>query len=177
MIKKGNAQGGQGQSWTVHVYVLNSDFPDMLPEEEDILLPVNLQNIPDPIQDFRQPPVFNPPPVVPDPNWDNWVVQANNVHAANWDENAAHIQPLVLQQQEQHQFSHSSLESNSSASSVNFAPGHGADMEVVLPLDFRANKWVWKYRVWTCTFSSHDCTRSVTSTLRGCPKFLSYTGL
>lgn len=41
-------------------------------------------------------------------------------------------------QQEQLQFSHSSLESKSSVSSVNFAPGHEADKEVVLPLSSEA---------------------------------------
>lgn len=35
VIKKGNTQGGQGQSWTGHVFILNTDFPDFFLERRN----------------------------------------------------------------------------------------------------------------------------------------------
>lgn len=40
VIKKGNTAGGQGFSWTLYVYILNSEFPDAIPEEEELPLHV-----------------------------------------------------------------------------------------------------------------------------------------
>lgn len=65
----------------MHVFILNSDFPYIFPEEEEPLLPVNLHNTIGLAQDLAPPPVFNIPPQALDPIWDNWANQVNNVHA------------------------------------------------------------------------------------------------
>lgn len=59
VLKKGNEAGGQGFSWIVYVYILNSDFPDAMPEDEELPLHfgVNANLLIQPVFHVAQPPL------------------------------------------------------------------------------------------------------------------------
>lgn len=64
VLKKGNEVGGQGFSWTVYVYVLNSEFLDAIPEDEESSLHIgaNANQPPEPLFHAARPPPEIPPP-------------------------------------------------------------------------------------------------------------------
>lgn len=90
VIKKYSSFGGVGRSWTVSVFVLNGDFADVQPADED-LPPVNHIPLPDPPLAEQQ----------PNHNWDqiDEVMADNNNNEEAPDENS-HNTSVVFEQDE-----------------------------------------------------------------------------
>lgn len=77
VIKRGATLGGFGESWTVSVFILNNNFADELPGDEDLPpvganLVIAQHNMDDNVN-------IEPPPPQPDPAWDVWANQ-NDQH-------------------------------------------------------------------------------------------------
>jgi hypothetical protein len=63
IVSRGTMIGGAGRSWTVPVYILNGNFPDVFPADED------------PVPFYGEPHPEHPPVVIganaQEPNWEN----------------------------------------------------------------------------------------------------------